>query len=65
MAPINSAAISIGAARNIRKAVASTAQAKIGSRVQVIPGARMVMIVAARFRPSSVIDTPTRAKKPM
>ena len=30
-----------------------------------MPGARIVMIVTARFSPSSVIDTPTSAKKPM
>ena len=63
--PISSAAISIGADRNISAAVASTLQTKIGSRDQVIPGARIVMIVAARFRPSRHIDTPTSAKKPM
>ena len=32
---------------------------------QVRPGARMVTIVAIMFRPSSIIESPTRAKKKM
>ena len=64
-APISSAAISIGAASIIRMQVANTLQTKIGRRVQVIPGARIVMIVASRLKPSRHIETPTSAKKPM
>ena len=60
-----SAAISIGAARNISAQVASTAQQKIGSRVQVMPGARIAMIVTAMFSPSSIIEMPTSAKNTM
>ena len=52
IAPMSSAAISIGAASIIRTAVASTLQTKIGSRDQVIPGARIVMIVASRLNPN-------------
>ena len=62
---MNSDAANIGEASSIRIAVDTTAQTKIGSRVHVIPGARMVMIVASRLNPSSVIDTPTSAKNPM
>ena len=64
-APISSAAMSIGAASIISSAVASTLHTKIGRRFQVIPGARMVMMVTIRFKPSRHIDTPTSAKKPM
>ena len=46
-------------------AVASTLHTKIGSRDQVIPGARIVMIVTIRLKPSRHIDSPTSAKKPM
>ena len=46
-------------------AVASTDQTKIGRRDQVMPGARMVMIVTSRLSPSRHIDRPTSAKKPM
>jgi hypothetical protein len=45
--------------------VANTPQTKIGRRDQVMPGARMLTIVARMFRPSRVIEIPTRAKKPM
>ena len=62
---IASVAISTGAASTIRTAVASTPQTKIGSRDHVIPGARIVMIVAIMFSPSSVIERPTSAKKTM
>ena len=55
-AAINSVAISIGAASTIRIEVANTDHTKIGSRDQVIPGARIVMIVAIMFRPSSAIE---------
>ncbi len=64
-AAISSVAISVGAASTIRIAVANTDHTKIGSRDQVIPGARIVMIVAIMFRPSSAIETPTSAKKQM
>ncbi len=43
----------------------SAPQQKIGSRPQVMPGARMVTIVAIMFTPSIVIESPTRAKKKM
>ena len=58
-------AISTGAASTISTEVASTDQTKIGRRDQVSPGARMVMIVAIMFSPSSVIEIPTSAKKQM
>ena len=63
--PIPSAAISTGAASTISTAVEMTPQTKIGSRVHVSPGARMVTIVAIMFSPSSVIEMPTSAKKRM
>ena len=62
-ASIESTAISTGAASTMRNAVEMTPQTKIGSRIQVRPGARIVTIVASMFRPSSVIEIPTRAKK--
>ena len=62
---IESAAISTGAASSISDAVESTPQQKIGRRDHVSPGARMVTIVAIMFRPSSVIESPTSAKKTM
>ena len=52
-AAIASVAISIGAASTISTEVASTDHTKIGSRDQVRPGARIVMIVAIMFSPSS------------
>ncbi len=64
-AAIASVAISIGAASTISTEVANVAHTKIGSRDQVRPGARMVMIVAIMFSPSSVIEMPTSAKKMM
>ena len=60
--PMNSAASSIGAASAISSAVQRTDQTKIGSRVHVIPGARIVMIVASRLIPSRHIEIPTSAK---
>ena len=60
-----STAISTGAASTISDSVERTPQTKIGSRVHVIPGARIVTIVAIMFRPSSVIEMPTSAKKRM
>ncbi len=64
-AAISRVAISVGAASTIRIEVANVAHTKIGSRDHVSPGARIVMMVAIMFRPSRVIDTPTRAKKMM
>jgi hypothetical protein len=64
-AAIPRVAISTGAASTMSTAVERTPQTKIGSRVQVSPGARIVRIVTIMFRPSSVIETPTRAKKRM
>ncbi len=63
MSAIDSVAISTGAASTISAAVETTPQTKIGSRVHVSPGARMVTMVASMFRPSSVIEMPTSAKK--
>ncbi len=60
-----SVATSTGAASTISTAVERTPQTKIGSRVQVSPGARIVRIVAIMFRPSRVIEMPTSAKKRM
>ena len=62
--PIRIAASSIGGASSIRIEVANTDQTKIGIRIQVIPGARIVMIVTSRLNPSSTIEIPTSAKKP-
>ncbi len=56
MVAIISAAASIGAASIIRKAVVITPQTNIGSRDQVIPGARIVMMVAIRLNPSRHIE---------
>ena len=64
-APIASTAMSTGAASTISTAVESTPQTKIGRRVQVRPGARIVRMVAIMFTPSSVIEIPTSAKKMM
>ena len=64
-AAIDSVAISIGAASTIRIEVANTDHTKIGSRAQLNPGARIVMIVTIMFSPSSAIEIPTRAKKMM
>ena len=44
---------STGAASAIRTDVVSTPQTKIGSRAQVMPGARIVMIVVIRLSPIS------------
>ena len=65
IAAISSVAISVGAASSISPEVASTDHTKIGRRDQVMPGARIVTIVAIRLKPSSVIERPTSAKKPM
>ena len=63
IAAISSAAISIGAASIISQEVVYAPHTKIGSRDQVIPRARMVVIVTIRLNPNSVIDRPTSAKK--
>ena len=60
-----STAMRTGAARTISTDVERTPQTKIGSRVHVSPGARMVTIVAIMFKPSSVIEIPTSAKNRM
>ena len=49
---------STGAASTIRIDVDRTPQTKIGSRVQVIPGARMVRIVAIRLSPFRSSERP-------
>ena len=64
-AAIVSAQIRTGAASSIRQAVEIAPQTKIGSRPQVIPGARIVITVASMFSPNSVIESPTRAKNMM
>ena len=64
-ATISRVAIRTGAASTIRIEVLRAPQQKIGSRLQVRPGARMATIVAIRFSPSRVIEIPTRAKKKM
>jgi hypothetical protein len=64
-AAISRAATSIGAASSIRTPVANVPHTKIGSRDQVIPGARIVMIVTIRLRPSKHIEMPTSAKNAM
>ena len=60
---IDSVAISTGAASTISTDVEMTPQTKIGSRVHVSPGARIVTTVASMFMPRSVIEMPTSAKK--
>ena len=57
--------MSTGAASTISTAVETTPQTKIGRRVHVSPGARIVTIVASMLTPSSVIEMPTSAKKRM
>ena len=52
-----------GAASSIRMAVALTPQTKIGSRVQVMPGARMVITVASMLKPTRVREIPISAKE--
>ena len=64
-AAIRSVLISVGAASTISADVANTDHTKIGSRDHVSPGARIVMIVAIMFSPSSVIEIPTSAKNMM
>ena len=49
---ISSVAISTGAASSISSAVETTPQTKIGRRLHVIPGARIVMTVASMLSPS-------------
>src|ERR1700693_5828559 len=56
------AATSTGAASACRIDVASTDQTKIGRRVQLIPGARIVRIVAIRLRPTSVSEIAIKMK---
>ena len=58
-------AMRTGAASTISDAVERTPQTKIGSRIHVSPGARMVTIVAIMFSPSNVIEIPASAKKRM
>ena len=64
-ATIRSVAIRTGAASTISPEVVSAPQQKIGRRLQVSPGARIVAIVTIRLSPSRVIERPTRAKKKM
>ena len=58
----SSVASSTGAASTIKNEVDSTPQTKIGSRVQVRPGARMVRIVAIRLSPFRHSETPISMK---
>jgi hypothetical protein len=60
MSTIVIAATSTGAASTIRIDVESTPQTKIGSRDQVIPGARIVRIVARRLMPTNVSEIAIR-----
>src|SRR3989442_14545439 len=50
------AATSTGAASACRIDVANTDHTKIGRRVQLIPGARIVRIVAMRLKPTTVSE---------
>src|SRR5437764_494318 len=55
-ATIRRAAIRTGAASTISPEVVSTPQQKIGSRLQVKPGARIDAIVTIRLSPSRIIE---------
>ena len=52
---------STGAASTISTEVQSTPQTKIGRRLQVSPGARIVSTVAIMLMPTMVIDSPISA----
>ncbi len=60
MSTIAIVATSTGAASTIRIEVDSTPQTKIGRRDQLIPGARIVKIVASRLIPTSVSEIAIR-----
>ena len=60
-----SAASSTGAASTARTDVVTMPQTKIGSRFQVIPGARIVITVAIMFTPTSASEIPISANDTM
>src|SRR5579864_2742747 len=60
MSKPRSAADRFAVAMNERNAVTAVAHTKSGIRVQVMPGARILMIVTRKFRPMIVLDTPMR-----
>ena len=62
---ISRPATSTGAPSSISTVVASMLQTKIGSRFQLSPGARMVMIVTIRLIAFRIIATATRKKAKM
>src|SRR5476649_2597614 len=55
-----SAAERLAVAMNDKNAVTQVAQTKSGMRVQVMPGARILMIVTKKLMPVMVLETPIR-----
>jgi hypothetical protein len=62
---MNSAARSVGGPSSISTEVASMLHTKIGSRPQVIPGARIVNTVTSMLRAFRIIAQPVRKKAKM
>ena len=62
---ITKAAARIGAANVPRMEAENTPQTKIGSRVQVMPGARSLMIVVSMLTPDTIRARPIRLKPTM
>ena len=62
---MTSAAASMGAANVPRIEAEKTPQTKIGSRVQVIPGARSLMIVVSMLTPETTSASPINVKPTM
>ncbi len=58
---ISTAASSIGGPSSISTDVVSMLQTKIGSRAQVMPGARWLKTVTSMFRAFRIMPIPTRA----
>ena len=57
-----SAIVIAGNERMIRKDVTSVIQVNTGTRIIVIPGARMLMIVTMKFKEPAIDDTPRSCK---
>jgi hypothetical protein len=54
----NSAIVMTGKARMMSHWTTNDIHVKIGMRMSVMPGARMLMIVAAKLKPAASDDTP-------
>ncbi|MNK82263.1 hypothetical protein D3C87_1020290 [compost metagenome] len=60
-----STAVSTGKAATIRMLVHNAVQVKIGMRIQVMPGARILTMVAIRLTPDNSVPTPAICKDQM